>query len=88
MTKTETGLLQTVSILVGVMVGGILAYFYNIIPFPNTELFEWIRVNGNFLKTPDDYLNDFPILDNDPVFETPQMPLKIRIAYGTMKTGI
>lgn len=31
MTKTETGLLQTVSILVGVMVGGILAYFYNII---------------------------------------------------------
>lgn len=54
------------------------AYFYNIIPFPNTELFEWIRVNGNFLKTPDDYLNDFPILDNDPVFETPQMPLKIR----------
>ena len=54
------------------------AYFYNIIPFPNTELFEWIQKHGRFLKNPDEYLNDYPILDNDPVFETSQMPLKTR----------
>ncbi len=52
------------------------AYFYNIIPFPHTRLFDWIKENGKFLKQPQDYLNDYPILDNDPVFETPEMPVK------------
>lgn len=66
------------------------AYFYNIIPFPNTELFDWIQKNGRFLKSPDEYLNDYPILDNVPVFETPQMSLKIRkkalnYAFGVMR---
>ena len=27
-----------------------VAYFYNIIPFPNTPLFEWIKENGKFIK--------------------------------------
>ena len=49
------------------------AYFYNIIPFPHTELFEWIKRNGRFLKKPEEYLNDNPILNNQPLFETPQM---------------
>lgn len=55
-----------------------IAYFYNIIPFPHTELFGWIEANGKFLKDPDMYLNDYPVLDNSPVFETPDMPLKVR----------
>lgn len=54
------------------------AYFYNIIPFPHTELFQWIKKNGDFLKTPEDYLNTYPVLDNVPVFETPQMSKKER----------
>jgi radical SAM superfamily enzyme YgiQ (UPF0313 family) len=49
------------------------AFFYNIIPFPYTELFDWIKINGRFLKKPEEYLNNFPILDNEPVFETLQM---------------
>jgi len=55
-----------------------IAYFYNIIPFPHTELFSWIEKNGRFLKDPADYLNDYPILDNVPVFETKDMPFKLR----------
>jgi len=54
------------------------AYFYNIIPFPNTALFEWIKEHGRFIIEPEDYLNFYPILDNIPVFETPQMPYRVR----------
>ncbi len=54
------------------------AYFYNIIPFPHTELFDWVEKNGRFLKSPEEYLNEYPILDVDPLFETPDMPYKER----------
>jgi len=55
-----------------------VSYFYNIIPFPNTELFSWIEKYGRFLRNPEDYLNEYPVLDNKPLFETPQMPYKLR----------
>lgn len=66
------------------------AYFYNIVPFPNTELFGWIKNNGKFLRAPQDYLNDYPILDNQPLFETPDMPKSsrkkaLRKAFGIMR---
>ncbi len=54
------------------------AYFYNIIPFPHTELFGWIERNGRFIKKPEVYLNDNPILDNEPLFETREMSLEMR----------
>jgi len=55
-----------------------IAYFYNIIPFPNTTLFQWIKENGKLLREPEDYLNDYPIMDNEPVFETVEMPYQMR----------
>ncbi|MCM8780992.1 MAG: radical SAM protein, partial [Candidatus Omnitrophica bacterium] len=66
------------------------AFFYNPIPFPNTELFDWIEHNGRLLRQYQDYLNDFPILDNEPVFETPQMSLDqrrkaLKIAFGVSR---
>ncbi len=54
------------------------AFFYNIIPFPNTKLFEWIKENGRLLEDPDVYLDYYPIADNKPLFETKEMPLKLR----------
>jgi radical SAM superfamily enzyme YgiQ (UPF0313 family) len=54
------------------------AHFYNPIPFPNTPLFDWINENGRFLAEPEEYLNDYPILDNKPVFETSEMPYRER----------
>ncbi len=54
------------------------AYFYNIIPFPGTALFEWIKKHGRFLIEPEEYLNFYPILDNIPVFETPDLPYRAR----------
>jgi anaerobic magnesium-protoporphyrin IX monomethyl ester cyclase len=52
--------------------------FYNIIPFPETELFDWIRTNNYFLEEPHIYLNSECVWNNHPVFETPELPLKER----------
>lgn len=44
--------------------------FYNMIPYPGTEMFEWIKQNGRFLYPPEAYLNDFNYWGEEPVFET------------------
>ena len=53
-------------------------HFYNTIPYPGTELYDWVKENNYFLKEPEDYLNDVSCLDNVPVFETPELPLRER----------
>lgn len=44
--------------------------FYNTIPYPGTELFEWIKSNGKFLIPPERYLNEIERWEGKPVFET------------------
>lgn len=55
------------------------AHFYNIIPYPGTELFDWIRENGLFLLDPEEYLNKVSVLEHTPVFETPELPAARRL---------
>jgi radical SAM superfamily enzyme YgiQ (UPF0313 family) len=47
------------------------ATFYNLVPFPGTELFDWVKNNNYFLIQPRDYLNTIAHLEFVPVFETP-----------------
>lgn len=54
-------------------------HFYNIIPYPGTELFEWVAENNLFLIKPDEYLNDISCCEATPVFETPELPAEERI---------
>jgi radical SAM superfamily enzyme YgiQ (UPF0313 family) len=54
-------------------------HFYNIVPYPGTELYDWIGENKYFLKKPEDYLNDISCLTNVPIFETPELPREKRI---------
>lgn len=54
------------------------AKFYNLIPFPDTELFSWVTENKYFIRKPDDYLNDASHWDGSPVFSTPEMTLEER----------
>ena len=49
-------------------------HFYNTIPYPGTELYDWVMENNCFLKKPEEYLNDVSCLANEPVFETPELP--------------
>jgi len=50
----------------------------NPVPYPGTELFEWVRSHGCFLMSPEEYLNDLTDSANEPIFETPELPAEIR----------
>jgi radical SAM superfamily enzyme YgiQ (UPF0313 family) len=54
-------------------------HFYNTIPYPGTELYDWVKENNLFLKQPEEYLNDVSCLTNVPVFETPELSKAARI---------
>jgi radical SAM superfamily enzyme YgiQ (UPF0313 family) len=45
--------------------------FYNMIPYPNTEMFHWVEQHGRFLKDKDSYLYKIAHWKNEPIFETP-----------------
>lgn len=51
------------------------AAFYNIIPFPNTELFDWISENNYFVVDWEKHLNYVAHFNNSPFFETPEFSL-------------
>ena len=56
----------------------ILLHLNNPIPYPGTELFEWVRTHDCFLMPPEEYLNNLTDSDNEPVFETPELPADLR----------
>jgi anaerobic magnesium-protoporphyrin IX monomethyl ester cyclase len=55
------------------------AKFYNLIPFPKTELYQWIETHNYFLHQPKEYLNKASHWDTAPLFETPKFPRAERI---------
>lgn len=60
--------------------------FYNLVPFPNTELFEWIDRNNYFIQRPADYLNGNMQWLNEPIFFTPELSIEAR--KNTYKRGL
>jgi len=52
--------------------------FYNPIPFPGTELYDWVEENGYFDPARGDYLNAFSHWINDPVYATPELSIEAR----------
>lgn len=63
-------------------------HFTQIMPYPGTELFDWIKENGLFLLDPDDYLNRVSVFENTPVFETPELPAARRIELQKYLDGV
>jgi anaerobic magnesium-protoporphyrin IX monomethyl ester cyclase len=49
------------------------ANFYNIVPFPTTELYNWLKNNGYFLYALEHILNNSSHFVNEPCFYTPEM---------------
>jgi radical SAM superfamily enzyme YgiQ (UPF0313 family) len=49
------------------------ARFYNLIPYPNTELFDIVDKSGSFITQPEVYLN-YSSLFVHTVYETPEIP--------------
>lgn len=54
-------------------------HFYNTIPYPGTELYDWVKEKNYFLSQPEVYLNNVSCLTHVPVFETPELPRKARL---------
>jgi radical SAM superfamily enzyme YgiQ (UPF0313 family) len=54
------------------------AEWSNIIPYPGTELYDWLSEKQYLLKQPDEYLNDNSTVSNTPVFETPDFSFEDR----------
>jgi len=52
------------------------ADFFNLIPLPGSELYNWVKTNRYFVRHPDEYLNAryHPARSVRPVFETPEFP--------------
>ncbi|GAK55722.1 Fe-S oxidoreductase [Candidatus Vecturithrix granuli] len=55
------------------------AKFYNLIPFPNTAIYEWLTTQQYLLVSPEEYLNNASHWDTIPLFETPEFPREARI---------
>ncbi|MBI5245400.1 MAG: radical SAM protein [Elusimicrobia bacterium] len=53
--------------------------FYNIIPFPTSELYQMLMETKAFLRDPETHLNDSNHWFYSPVFETPELSEKDRI---------
>ena len=59
--------------------------FYNLVPYPGTEAFEWVEQHGRFLVPQEEYLTRISYRDNRPIFETPEFPVAERMKI--MKEG-
>ncbi|MCX6748462.1 MAG: radical SAM protein [Candidatus Pacearchaeota archaeon] len=55
------------------------ANFYNLVPFPGTELYNYVEKNKLFIIPPEEYLKNAPYYSDEPVFSTPEFPRKDRI---------
>ncbi|OHB59805.1 MAG: hypothetical protein A2173_00925 [Planctomycetes bacterium RBG_13_44_8b] len=53
--------------------------FNNPIPYPGTEMFDYIKEHNLFVIPPEDYLNSVSDEEPIPVFETPELPKEERI---------
>ena len=55
------------------------ANFYNLLPYPKTELFDWAVKNHALLSQPEEYLNNISTYNNEPLLVTPELPRERRV---------
>jgi len=52
--------------------------FFNIIPYPHTELYDWLVKNNYLVYSPEYYLNNISPDDEKPLFFTPELSISDR----------
>lgn len=52
--------------------------FYNVVPYPGTELYDYVKKNNLFIIQPKDYIGEVPYYGDDPIFETPEFTAEER----------
>lgn len=58
--------------------------FYNLVLYPNTKAYDWVKENGKFLVDENNYLKLISYRDNTPIFETPEFTYKERMKITKM----
>lgn len=53
--------------------------FYNIVPYPGTELYDWARKNASYMMSTSEYMGRIASRDLTPVFETKEFTKEERI---------
>ncbi len=53
-------------------------YFNNLMPYPGSQLYEWVTQQRSFVVQPEDYFDSVSSWSGIPVFETPELPLHER----------
>jgi anaerobic magnesium-protoporphyrin IX monomethyl ester cyclase len=65
------------------------AFFFNLVPFPGTELYDWVQKHKTWVQPPEQVYNrgDELKLRSLPVFETPEMPYADRVIALKLATA-
>ncbi|MBA7655408.1 tRNA-2-methylthio-N(6)-dimethylallyladenosine synthase [subsurface metagenome] len=53
--------------------------FYNLVPYPGTELYDWIKEKATFRYPPEVHLNQLSCGEIEPIFETKEFPAEERV---------
>ena len=64
------------------------ANFYNIVPFPNTEIYDWLKSENGLLKDWEEYLDSASAWVSEPIYEIPTMSHDKRIKALKMSKKI
>lgn len=62
--------------------------YFNLIPYPGTEAYEWVRQHGRFLVDTNNYLEAISYVDNRPVFETEEFTEQERLKITALGFSI
>ncbi|MEK6935105.1 MAG: radical SAM protein [Nanoarchaeota archaeon] len=54
------------------------ANFYNTVPYPGTELYDYVKEKGLFIIPPEEYIKEIPYFGDEPVFATPEFSAEER----------
>lgn len=54
------------------------AFFYSLVPYPETKLYDWVKKNNYFIVDPDKYLSTASGNTCGPLFATPEFPSEER----------
>ena len=64
------------------------AHFYNPLPFPGSELYNWVSKNGYFIEDFKTYINEHCNFSVKPVFATPELSVKERVRLLKKSKGV
>lgn len=77
-TETFETAMETLNFARSIAHAGVLVNVYNLIPYPGTELYQFVERHGTFLQPEEVFLDGISYKSEKPVFETREFPSRER----------